>query len=80
MGFVILGTYVYAKFKQNSFRLKHNGKDLQHLTILETRTLGNRQHLIVVAYKNQKILLSASPSEIRYLCELRDRSFHSSKK
>ena len=76
MGFVILGTYVYAKFKQNSFRLKHNGKDLQHLTI----TLGNRQHLIVVAYKNQKILLSASPNEIRYLCELRDRSFHSSKK
>ena len=70
MGFVVIGTYLVAKFKQKSFLLKYKNKTSQQLAIIETRALGNRQHLLVVAYQDQKFLLSASPNEIRYLCPL----------
>ncbi len=40
------------------------------LKILEIRSLGNRQHLVVVAYEEQRILLAVTPNGIEHLCSL----------
>ncbi|MDR0393087.1 MAG: flagellar biosynthetic protein FliO [Puniceicoccales bacterium] len=69
MVFVIVGTYVFAKFKQTHFSLKTKNRPSQ-LSILETYALGNRQYLLVVAYNQQKFLLSVHPNGTRYLCTL----------
>jgi flagellar protein FliO/FliZ len=40
------------------------------LVISETRTLGNRQFLIVAEYENRKMLLGVCPGRIDYLATL----------
>jgi flagellar biogenesis protein FliO len=40
------------------------------LKIVETKRLGNRQFLTVVAYESHKILLSVGPNGMQYLCSL----------
>ncbi|MDR2396265.1 MAG: flagellar biosynthetic protein FliO [Puniceicoccales bacterium] len=69
MVFVMVGTYAFAKFKQNKFPLKAKNKPSQ-LSILETYALGNRQYLLVVAYNQQKFLLNVHPHGTQYLCTL----------
>lgn len=40
------------------------------LQVLETRPLGNRQYLLVVAYDDTRMLLGVTPGKIDYLCPL----------
>ncbi|MDD2763094.1 MAG: flagellar biosynthetic protein FliO [Opitutaceae bacterium] len=40
------------------------------LAIAETRSLGNRQYLVVAVYAGKKLLLGVTPGRIRLLCEL----------
>lgn len=40
------------------------------LQVLETRPLGNRQYLLVVAYDDSRMLLGITPGKIDYLCPL----------
>jgi flagellar protein FliO/FliZ len=40
------------------------------LQILETRPLGNRQYLLVVAYDETRMLIGVTPGKIDYLCPL----------
>jgi flagellar biogenesis protein FliO len=42
------------------------------LKLLETKSLGNRQFLIVVQYGEQKMLLGVTPGQINHLCYLED--------
>lgn len=42
----------------------------RRLHILETRPLGNRQYLLVVAYDDTRMLLGVTPGKIDYLCPL----------
>lgn len=42
----------------------------RRLNILETRPLGNRQYLLVVAYDDTRMLLGVTPGKIDYLCPL----------
>jgi flagellar protein FliO/FliZ len=42
------------------------------LAIEETRSLGNRQYLVVAAYEGKKLLLGVTPGRIKLLCELSD--------
>lgn len=42
----------------------------RRLVIEETRSLGNRQYLIVAAYEEKKLLLGVTPGRIRLLCDL----------
>lgn len=42
----------------------------QNLDILETRSLGGRQFLMVVAYGNERFLLSVCPGRVEFLCSL----------
>ena len=41
-----------------------------HLQLLETKMLGNRQFLVVVRYQDNKMLLGVGPGQIQYLCPL----------
>ncbi len=41
-----------------------------HLHLLETKMLGNRQFLVVVKYEDSKMLLGVGPGQIQYLCAL----------
>ncbi len=46
------------------------GRSTHKLTIEETRSLGNRQYLVVAAYENQKFLLGVTPGQIQMLVPL----------
>ncbi len=43
---------------------------LQSLVVSETRSLGNRQYLVVAAYENKKFLLGICPDRIEMLAPL----------
>ncbi len=40
------------------------------LAIEETRSLGNRQYLVIAAWEGKKLLLGVTPGRIKLLCEL----------
>lgn len=53
----------------NPFR-NRTAASARKLQVLETRPLGNRQFLLVVAYEDTRILLGVTPGKIDYLCPL----------
>lgn len=53
-------------------RMPGRSANLQRLQILETRPLGGRQFLMVVAYGQEAFLLSVCPGRVEYLCPLQD--------
>jgi flagellar protein FliO/FliZ len=51
------------------------GRDARNLSVEETRSLGNRQYLVVASYEGKKFLLGVCPGRIDMLSslgELRD--------
>jgi flagellar protein FliO/FliZ len=42
------------------------------LGIEETRSLGNRQYLVVAGYEGKRLLLGVTPGRIKLLCDLSD--------
>lgn len=46
------------------------GRDLRALSIAETRSLGNRQFLVVASYEDKKFLLGVCPGRIELLSSL----------
>jgi flagellar protein FliO/FliZ len=48
------------------------GRDLRSLAIEETRSLGNRQFLVVAAYKDKRFLIGVCPGRIDMLSPLED--------
>jgi flagellar protein FliO/FliZ len=48
----------------------------QSLTIEETRSLGNRQYLVVASYENKKFLLGVCPGRIDHLAPLHEERPH----
>ena len=50
--------------------MPRKGKGERKLQISETRSLGNRQFLIVAEYENRKMLLGVCPGRIDYLSTL----------
>lgn len=46
------------------------GKDLRALSVDETRSLGNRQYLVVASYEGKKFLLGVCPGRIDMLSPL----------
>jgi flagellar protein FliO/FliZ len=53
-------------------RATAGGKDLHALAIDETRSLGNRQYLVVASYEGKKFLLGVCPGRIDMLSSLSD--------
>jgi flagellar protein FliO/FliZ len=50
------------------------GRDLRLLAIDETRSLGNRQYLVVASYEDKKFLLGVCPGRIDLLSSLHEES------
>ncbi len=48
------------------------GRDARQLAISETRSLGNRQYLVVASYEDKKFLLGVCPGRIDLLAPLPD--------
>ena len=46
------------------------GRDLRSLAIDETRSLGNRQYLVVASYEGKKFLIGVCPGRIDMLSPL----------
>lgn len=45
-------------------------RDLRHLSVEETRPLGNRQYLVVAAYDDKRFLIGVCPGRIEFLTSL----------
>jgi flagellar protein FliO/FliZ len=65
-----LGTWLVWRARQNA----PVGRDLRALSIQETRSLGNRQFLVVASYDDKKFLLGVCPGQINFLAPLDDSS------
>lgn len=63
------GSLVYITRHGLPFRHTTATKD-RKLQLLETRPLGNKQFLVVVAYEDSRMLLGITPGKIDYLCPL----------
>jgi flagellar protein FliO/FliZ len=48
------------------------GRDARQLTLGETRSLGNRQYLVVATYEDKKFLLGVCPGRIDLLAPLHE--------
>jgi flagellar protein FliO/FliZ len=46
------------------------GREARQLSIQETRSLGNRQYLVVASYEDKKFLLGVTPGRIEMLTPL----------
>lgn len=68
MALFLGGAYVFRNLQRQGF---HRGAAAR-LKIVETRSLGNRHALYVVGYDQRRLLVAASPNEVRLLSELPD--------
>jgi flagellar protein FliO/FliZ len=57
-------------FWRNRTRAGPGGQSGRKLAIEETRSLGNRQYLVIAAYDGKKLLLGVTPGRIKLLCDL----------
>ncbi len=71
---IIIVSYLFSLIKRRTFKLKRKSKSPKNLDIIETKFLGNRQFLCVVAYKEQRILIGTSPQGLQFLCILESES------
>ena len=67
---IIIGAYLFTHLKGRALKFKRSIKCQKKLEILETKVLGNRQFLCVIAYEKQRILIGASPNGLQFLCSL----------
>ncbi|HEY0967449.1 MAG TPA: flagellar biosynthetic protein FliO [Opitutaceae bacterium] len=51
-------------------------RELRHLSVEETRALGNRQYLVVAAYDDKRFLIAVCPGRIEFLTALDASSKH----
>jgi len=65
----ILGFWYYSKKGGMGMSLKKMAMSSE-LRIRETKSLGNRQFLVVVEYGEQRMLLGVAPGMINHLCYL----------
>ncbi len=69
--FLAAGIYAYFHLKKATSLCKRRNKSTNHLNILETRPLGNRQFLLVVTYEQEKFLIGVSPNGLQFLSRLK---------
>jgi flagellar biogenesis protein FliO len=70
LALIVVGSFLFAQLRGRSLKRKRGIKHQKKLEILETKVLGNRQFLCVVAYEKQRILLGTSPNGLQFLCSL----------
>ena len=69
--FVLLGVCGAGWFLlRRGSRFALGGRSPRKLVVSESRSLGNRQFLVVVEYECERMLLGVTPGKIDYLCPL----------
>lgn len=68
--FIVSIAFAYKHCKKVTCSVRFKGKQIRKLEILETKPLGNRQFLVVVAYEGEKFLLGAHPNGLQFLSKL----------
>jgi flagellar biogenesis protein FliO len=68
LGLFLGGVWLYKNWQRLACQRQHQPR----LNILETRSLGPRQAIFVVAYEQQRFLISTSPAGINLLTHLPD--------
>jgi flagellar protein FliO/FliZ len=68
LGLILAGAGGWLLWRQR--RGTPTGRDLRSLAIDETRSLGNRQFLVVASYEGRKFLLGVCPGRIDMLTAL----------
>lgn len=63
---LLAGIVYLLRRNGNNWSLRPKGD----LKLLESRSLGGRQFLVVAAYHNQRFLLGVCPGRIDYLCSV----------
>jgi flagellar biogenesis protein FliO len=61
-------SYYFIKHGLPIYRARNSEEKKLH--VLEMKSLGNRQFLLVVGYEDQRLLLGVTPGKIDYLCPL----------
>ena len=70
--FIVAVAFAYKHCKNATCSVRSKAKQIQKLEILETKPLGNRQFLLVVAYEKEKFLLGVHPNGLQFLSKLAD--------
>lgn len=70
--FIVSIAFAYKYCKNATCSVRSKGKQVRKIEILETKPLGNRQFLLVVAYEHEKFLLGAHPNGLQFLSKLAD--------
>ena len=68
VGCLAFFSYYFFKHGLPLYRNRNSGE--KKLAVLEMKSLGNRQFLLVVGYEDQRLLLGVTPGKIDYLCPL----------
>ena len=68
LGCLVFFSYYFFKHGLPLYRTRNGSEKKLH--ILEMKSLGNRQFLLVVGYEDQRLLLGVTPGKIDYLCPL----------
>lgn len=68
--FLVAAAYAYRRLTTSSAYFNKKGKMGRNLEILETKPLGNRQFLLVVAYEHEKFLVGVHPNGMQFLSRL----------
>jgi flagellar protein FliO/FliZ len=63
--------YLWKQRRHGGFKLN---KVSQKLVLDETKSLGNRQFIVVASYENQKFLLGVCPGRIELLTRLDEKN------
>ena len=73
LGVAAAATGGFLLWRQRRAPAGLSGRDARKLAIAETRSLGNRQYLVVADYDGRKFLLGVCPGRIDLLSPLDDR-------
>lgn len=68
LGLFLGGVWVFKNWR----RLAQPGRQQPRLNILESRSLGGRQAILVVGYEKQRFLIAAAPTGVNLLTHLPD--------
>lgn len=71
---LLAGAGAWVLFKRRQGDLRFNGASGKKLMVEETKSLGNRQYLVVASYSGRKFLLGVTTDRIELLTHLDDGS------
>ena len=74
LGTLAAAAYFFSKFVNNRNIIKHSTDGRKGIVLSDTRSLGNKQFLVVASYDQEKFLLGISSGSIQLLSKLENSS------